>query len=80
MTYYWVESDTGEKGTITADNKSQAKKLARFKLTGKIKSINVLPYPADPVLNGTEGMPPFCWKPDECKGHTSCPRNPVCID
>ena len=77
--YYWVESSTGEKGTVTAQNKAEAKRIARTKMDGMIVRANVLPYPAAPVLNSTGGCPEFCWEPDNCKGRTSCPKQPTCV-
>ena len=46
-----------------------------------------LPYPATPVIyqpptvmpdGRVDWCPPFCWKPESCKGKGSCPRNPSC--
>lgn len=79
MAFYWVESHNGEKGTVTADNVADAKRIARTKMDAMLKKVNVLPYPAQPVLNSTGGTPEFCWEPDNCKGRTSCPKHPSCV-
>ena len=77
MNYYWVEFQTGEKGTIIAD-----KDLIE-EITGKkIKSIDILPYPAVPVLyqHPDSEMPAFCLHGEKCKGRGSCPRSYACSE
>lgn len=40
-----------------------------------------LPYPASPIKGERlTSIPPFCFKPETCKGHTSCPRNQCCTN
>ncbi len=49
-------------------------------------AINSLPWGATPAFDFLTGnklgpqMPLFCMRPDQCKGYTSCPRNPACSE
>lgn len=52
---------------------------------GEVVSVESLPYPASPRLitvswlNGG-ACPSFCFKPNQCKGNTSCPQNYSCTE
>lgn len=57
------------------------KGAAMAKEMGEIVSISSLPYPADPRLKTDEdGCPSFCFSPESCKGHHSCPRSYACSE
>lgn len=56
----------------------------------KVSTLERLPYPAHPRLNATDTItksgrnigpcPSFCYRPESCAGHSSCPRSPSCVD
>jgi len=78
VTPYWVKFSDRKPGCIEAATKDDAMLLAEE--FGKPISAEILPYPASPQLGPTYGCPAFCWKPEECKGRTSCPRRFACSD
>ena len=92
MKNYWLTFKDGSKGCCQGVSEYDAKKIAE-KLTGKtvaggefrdIAAV-ILPYPAKPVIwqldhPVTGKMPEFCFKPEQCKGHTSCPQNYSCTE
>lgn len=48
---------------------------------GEVASCRRLPYPAEPRLNYKgDSAPSFCFQPDKCAGHSSCPRNYACSE
>lgn len=48
---------------------------------GDVKTLKVLPYPAEPRLNYKTGdCPSFCMHPTKCAGRTSCPRSIACSE
>ena len=91
MNGYWITFTDGSKGYCEGCSEYDAKIIAE-KLTGKTVSgdkwnpkLPTLPYPASPVIwqldhpvNGK--CPPFCIKPDQCKGRTACPQNYACTN
>ena len=90
MKSYWLTFTDGSKGCCQGKNEFDAKQIAE-KLTGKTVSGGkykhiaavVLPYPANPVIwqldhPVTGKCPSFCFKPEQCKGRTSCPQNYSC--
>lgn len=90
MIYYWFRFKTlkpvcvevaGDQYRIHAG----AEEAARVHLTAdeqaQVSSVGTLPYPATPVRNATKNScPPFCYKPDQCKGRTACPQNYACSE
>ncbi len=80
MAFYWVEYEGGDKGTIQASSIEHGWKVAdRLSKGRKVLRVNSLPYPSLPALMDLGGHPEFCQKPNECKGKTSCPRQPSCV-
>ena len=92
MQAYWITFEDGSTGCCEGQSAYDAKYIAT-KLTGKkVKDdgdkygptgAEVLPYPAKPLIWQFEHpvhgkTPDFCWKPEQCKGKSSCPRNPCC--
>lgn len=48
---------------------------------GKVTTVKVLPYPAEPRVSVARSMMPcFCVDPDKCQGRTSCPRKVSCTE
>ncbi len=93
MQGFWIKFTDGTKGYCQGYNAYDAVQIAE-KLTGKTAEVGgskwkpelkTLPYPADPVIwqldhpvNGK--CPSFCFNPDKCSGHTSCPQNRSCTE
>ena len=94
MNHYWVklylEGTTRLlSGCVSAKEIGAAVDVLRMKfMNPSIHEISVLPYPADPRWNvgkvapSLEGpvSPSFCYEPERCKGQTSCPKQPSCVD
>jgi hypothetical protein len=92
MKGFWVTFTDGSKGYCQGGSEFDAKQIAE-KLTGKtvaggkykdIAAVS-LPYPATPVIwqldhpvNGK--CPAFCYRPEECKGRSSCPQRRACTE
>lgn len=78
--FYWVEFNVPKyNGTIFAQSDALAEKIAsQLAICStceniKVISVKTLPYPANPYLMKIE-HPAFCFEPNKCKGHTSCPN------
>jgi hypothetical protein len=85
MNHYWVTFESGKSWCCDGENEFDATRVAEHVAGAKIKEIAELPYPALPILwqyvhPVTGSVPAFCYKPDECAGRRSCPRNPCCDD
>jgi hypothetical protein len=89
MHAFWVTFDGRQSACVEAKDETEAKQLAK-ELTGKeAKTVNILPYPAEPRLNKpthecTDGssisIPSFCYSPASCAGRTACPRRLSCTE
>lgn len=94
MNYWWVKlyiqgTTAQTSGCVTADDIGAAVDIVRMKFRNPaINEISVLPYPADPrwdvgmekpSLDGPV-CPSFCYEPESCKGQTSCPKRPSCVE
>lgn len=93
MSIYWIEFKSGPSGCVEADDEAVALVAARL-ATGREPSKGyTLPYPAEPRLvtkkhkwKKSDGeveeynIPSFCYRPNECKGRTSCPRRISCTE
>ena len=78
MKYYWVKFSNRAKGCVDAANETEALKIAQVHGANP-EVIGELPYPALPRLNRLDlSMPSFCFRPNECAGHTSCPHRRSC--
>ena len=91
MQGFWIKFTDGTDGYCEGGSAYDAVAIAE-KLTGKIAvvgdnkyqpDIKTLPYPAKPIIwqldHPVHGKcPDFCYRPRECCGNTSCPRNPSC--
>lgn len=84
-----------EKGCVEAPEIGAAVDVVRRKFPAcQIEAIDELPYPAAPRWNfyehqfvnakgertSKERCPSFCYDPEGCKGRTSCPKNPSCVE
>lgn len=83
-TPWWVEFTDGTAGCCEGGTVVAARNRAAC-ITGKtVASLEVLPYPASPVIWQHEDeygkCPPFCYTPNECKGRRSCPKPRSCDD
>lgn len=78
MEHFWCKFENHKPATINAKDVVEMADVAKqHGLT--IISLAVIPYPADPEINpGT--CPTFCFQPDACSGHTSCPRRYACSE
>ena len=93
MEGYWLEFTDGSRGYCEGESPYDAVAIAE-KLSGKTAvvgdnkyqpKLDTLPYPANPVIwqfdNPVHGKcPAFCYRPNECKGHTACPQSHSCTE
>ncbi|TPG08287.1 hypothetical protein EAH88_11680 [Rhodanobacter glycinis] len=91
MQGFWLKFTDGSAGYCEGSNAYDAKVIAE-KLTGKTVSgetykpdAKTLPYPASPVIwqldhPVTGKCPAFCFKPNQCAGHGSCPQDYSCTE
>ena len=90
MNNYWLTFTDGSRGFCQGGSAFDAKRIAE-KITGKIvgggefKDIaaECLPYPAPPIIWQLDHpvwgkAPPFCYRPEKCKGKSCCPNSPSC--
>ena len=77
---YWVTFENGKAGCVTCTEAEDP--LAVAGELGTVRTIDSLPYPAQPVLRRAAGdtCPEFCYKPQQCKGHTACPQRYACSE
>ncbi len=78
MNCYWVRFQDRPCGSLEADSVEQATELASK--YGEVAEVSTLPYLAEPKLDESSKRIAFCWKPEECKGHTACPRRYSCTE
>jgi hypothetical protein len=76
MSAWWVELE-GRAICLEGDG-DEVK--TRAEAMGKVLRISCLPYPAEPRVAPSSNCPSFCWRPQECKGKTSCPRPYACSE
>lgn len=93
MRAYWIVFTDGQRACCEGLHPDDAQRIAEA-LTGKKvaidpssrkPSVRPLPYPAKPVIwrfyhPVIGATPTFCFRPDECAGRTSCPRDRACDD
>lgn len=82
---YWVTFTDRAAGCITCTPDEDP--LAIAGELGTLKTIDCLPYPADPVLRRRAlrdekdtPCPSFCYSPQQCKGRTACPKSYACSE
>lgn len=92
MKSFWLTFTDGSEACCEGQNEYDAKIIAE-KFTGKTVAggkyrdiaAKELPYPATPVIwqfdhpvNGK--CPTFCFRPKQCAGSSSCPRDRACTE
>lgn len=82
---YWVTFNNHAAGCITCATEEDPVAIARE--FGDLRTIDSLPYPANPVLRRRAlrdekdvHCPEFCYSPNQCKGRTACPKNYACSE
>ena len=87
MQAYWVKFNGRNPGCVEAKSETEAITIAKEITGNEVVSCKILPYPARPRLNGKDGWdaskgecPSFCYQPEKCQGHTSCPQHYSCTD
>ena len=86
---FWVEFEDRPSGTVELlKGEAIDKVAAQF---GTVKKTHTLPYPSTPRLRTIRWTypsgekivtPDFCYRPEQCKDHTSCtnPNNRSCTE
>jgi hypothetical protein len=80
MTPYWIHFAGRSAACVEADSEAKATEIAETLTGNKVTSCRILPYPANPRIGEQSGCPPFCYRPEQCAGRTSCPRCPACSE
>lgn len=89
MPAYWLENGSKAIGCVEADSEEEAKKIAKEKTGIDATGCSRIPYPSTPRLNekvhkdskGKEYVTPsFCYRPEQCKGRSSCPQDYACTE
>ena len=84
MRAFWIKFENHTSGCVEAEDETEARKIAEEIKGVEVVSCDILPYPAQPRLNKWihpkfgHATPSFCYRPQQCKGHGSCPTNPYC--
>jgi len=82
---FWVTFADKSSGSVDAASKREVFDVARTATGKEPTDAIILPYPARPVLHSIPHekygvCPAFCYRPERCKGYTSCPTNPSCTE
>lgn len=77
--YYWVRFEAAQPLCVGAKDELAARLKAKLHRGENAFSVDPLPYPGGPSI-GVGHMPRFCLTPEECAGHTACPKNPSCSE
>lgn len=85
MSSFWINFDGHKAGCVEADDWQNAKIIAEKETGFSVTTVEPLPYPAEPRINKVEHpkwgvCPSFCFKPEQCKGNTSCPQRYSCTE
>lgn len=81
MTAWWIHFTDGTKACVEAPNTKAATGKAQAAAGKTVARINSLPYPSPLVIGTREtDCPAFCYKPEECVGRSTCPRDYACND
>ena len=83
MGNWWITFSDRQPACAAMVSREEAQKMGEE--VGEVIRIETLPYPASPRLDKNDGwgdgqVPSFCYKPEKCKGRTSCPQCPSCVD
>lgn len=93
MKGFWVTFTDGTQGYCEGESEYDAARIAEHFRPGKKVgggpyqdfTMKTLPYPASPVIWQNDHpihgkCPPFCYRPEDCAGRASCPRDPSCTN
>lgn len=93
MQGYWIKFTDGSAGYCEGENPYDAVSIAehltkKTAIVGPDKwrpKLDTLPYPANPIIWQFDHpkvgkCPPFCYRPNECKGKRSCPQLHACSE
>ena len=83
MRAYWVRLENNQAGCIDAEDDKEADFVAMIVAAmtkTEVKSVEILPYPANPYWVRRSDMPTFCIDPNNCAGRTSCPKHYACSE
>jgi hypothetical protein len=89
MPYYWVKTKKGNRGTVVVpgdtcsylEMEAWVKGFVYGDMPGEeVESLDILPYPANPVWCNPNKIPAFCYSPETCKGRGSCSKAPACSE
>lgn len=76
---YWATFEGKPAGCVEAYSKAEAQSQAEA--VGKVRTLDCLPYPAEPRISEAKSdCPPFCYSPAQCKGRTACPKDYACSE
>lgn len=78
MRSFWVTFYNHFPGTVDAETLTDAYKEAA--VFGKVMEAQVLPHPASPRLVVKAETIINCYRPNQCKGFTSCRKDPACSE
>ena len=79
MTPFWITDSAGKQFCVEASDKDAA--IAISVENGRdVKSIDRIPYPATPRVGPESKCPPFCCRPKQCLGKSSCPHSYACSE
>lgn len=82
---WWLTTEKGHHGCVEALNETEARAITAKAWGAEPDTCQKLPYPANPRINEYAGnpygvCPSFCYNPGLCKGRSSCPQSPSCVD
>lgn len=82
---YWVTFEDSSGGCCDGLSISDAAQRATEITEKKVSEVDILPYPASPIIWQYKhpeygSCPPFCWSPKTCQGYSSCPKNRECSE
>lgn len=86
---WWITFEDQTQACVEADGLIAAKAKAELATGKTVREIAHLPYAADPIIgarvpyifqNKEVIQPTFCFKPNECAGHGSCPQSWSCTE
>ncbi|AMR77633.1 hypothetical protein [Cupriavidus nantongensis] len=85
MRTFWLKFNDYPAGCVEAKSESDAKEIAKEVTGHEAASCESLPYPAQPRINKYVDpkygvCPSFCFKPEQCAGHTACPQPYSCVE
>lgn len=86
---WWLHFAGRKPACVEAEGEEEARRLGAELGGSAVTACDPLPYPAEPRLNravhqdrdGQEyTTPSFCYRPEQCKGHSACPQRYSCTE